>query len=373
MTGRSEVLITGATGLVGSEVAARLVAAGSPVTAVLHRNSRLSNNEGGPVDGVRTVRGDVRQPGFGLDARTEAELAERVGVLVHAAATTAFDATAAEYDDLNVRGTAHAVEQALRWDVPLVHVSTAYVCGLRGGTIGEDELEAGQEFGNGYEDSKFRAELLVRGTPGLRWAIVRPGIVTGATGTGVIRDYKNLYSVVKLIVEGKLRSLPGRYDATLAPAPVDHVADVIAAVTADAETWCGSTFHAVGRDSLSLREVSDVLAEYPSFHVATFVPETSFDADDLEPIEREYYLRVGALYTSYFARRVRFATANAEALLGRPGPESGKEYLRVLLDHCLESGYLGTPLPSIEEVLAAAGVDEERPQPVLGADRGDRR
>lgn len=132
---------------------------------------------------------------------------------------------------------------------------------------------------------------------------------------------------------------------------------MIAAVTTDVENWCGSTFHAVGRDSLSLREVSDVLAEYPSFHVATFVPEASFDADDLEPVEREYYLRVGALYTSYFARRVRFGTANAEALLGRPAPESGKEYLRVLLDHCLESGYLSTPLPSIEEVLAAAGID----------------
>ncbi|WP_280382824.1 SDR family oxidoreductase [Nocardia wallacei] len=353
MTGRCEVLVSGASGLVGAEVAARLVAAGTPVTTVLHRNSRILRNCGGVVDTAVSVTGNVRRPRFGLPARAESELAGRVGVVVHAAATTAFDATAEEYEELNVRGTAHAIDLALRWDVPLVHVSTAYVCGMRGGTVTESELDAGQEFGNGYEDSKFRAERLVRGTPGLRWAIVRPGIVTGATGTGAIRDYKNLYTVVKLIVEGKLRSLPGRYDATLSPAPVDHVADVIAAVVGDIDSAHGRTFHAVGRDTLSLREVSDVLAEYPSFHVATFVPAASFAVDDLDPIEREYYLRIGSLYTSYFTRRLRFDTTNTDALLGRPSPTTGKDYLRTLLDFCLESGYLGTPLPSIEEVLAS--------------------
>ncbi|WP_024803271.1 SDR family oxidoreductase [Nocardia sp. BMG51109] len=356
MSERYEALVSGASGLVGSEVAARLVTAGRPVTAVLHRTSRLMRNDGTPVTQVVPVTGDIRRPGFGLDEQTEAELAGRVGVVVHTAATTAFDATAGEYEDLNVRGTAHAIDLALRWNVPLVHVSTAYVCGLRDGTVTESDLAAGQSFGNGYEESKFRAERMVRETAGLRWAIVRPGIVTGATGTGTIRDYKNLYTVVKLMVEGKLRSLPGRYDATVSLAPVDHVADVVAdvaaAVAGDIESACGKTFHAVGRDTLSLREISDVLAEYPSFHVATFVPETSFAVDDLEPVEREYYLRIGALYTSYFARRIRFDTANTDALLGRPSPDSGKEYLRTLLDYCLESGYLGSPLPSIEEILA---------------------
>ena len=58
---------------------------------------------------------------------------------------------------------------------------------------------------------------------------VRPGIVTGVSTDGAIRDHKNLYTVVKLMVEGKLRTLPGRYDATLSLAPVDHVADIVTA------------------------------------------------------------------------------------------------------------------------------------------------
>ncbi|WP_280482304.1 SDR family oxidoreductase [Nocardia cyriacigeorgica] len=358
MSDRDTALVTGATGLVGAEVVARLAAAGRPVAAVLHRKGEITRNDGTLLEPGSAVTGDIRAAGFGLSDRDAGDLAERVGVIVHCAATTAFDASDTDYEQLNVAGTANAIDLAQRWQVPLVHVSTAYVCGMRGGIVREDELETGHEFGNGYEASKFRAEQLVRaaGARGLRWAIVRPGIVTGASDTGIIREYKNLYTVVKLMVEGKLRSLPGRYDATLSLAPVDHVADVVAAAVLDFDSASGRTMHALGRDTLSLREVSDVLAEYPSFEVATFVPETSFAESDLEPIEREYYRRIGSLYTSYFRRRLSFDTEHADVLLGRPSPATGKDYLRALLDYCLESGYLGVPLPSIEEVLAGNGI-----------------
>lgn len=349
------VLLTGAAGLVGVEVTARLQAAGRPVAALTHAVTDLIANDGTRVIPARTLSADVRADGFGDDVRRSAEsLRREVGVIVHCAATTAFDATDDEYDRLNVGGTAHAVDLALRWDVPLVHVSTAYVCGLRGGVVAENELDRGQRFGNRYENSKFRAEQLVdraRGR-GLRAVTVRPGIVTGRRGDGAIRDHKNLYTVVKLMVEGKLRTLPGRYDATISLAPVDHVADVITAATLRAAELDGVTMHALGSHALTLRELSDVVAEYPSFEVATFVPETVFDVDGLAPIEREYYLRVGSLYTSYFSRRITFETTAADALLGRVAPECGPDYLRLLLDRCLDIGYLGAPLPGVEQILA---------------------
>ncbi len=352
------VLLTGASGLVGVEVAARLERSGIPVTAVLHAARELVGNDGAPRTVSRRVEGDVGLPGLGLSDPDAVEA--ETSVIVHCAATTAFDATDEEYERLNVTGARTAVDLALAWDVPLVHVSTAYVCGLRGGLVLEDERDVGQDFGNRYERSKLLAELIVEGARarGLRAAVVRPGIVSGASDDGVIRDYKNLYTVVKLMVEGKLRTLPGRYDATLSLAPVDHVADVITAAARcfvdGRETEVeGRTFHALGADVLTLRELSDVLAEYPSFAVARFVPESGFDVDALGRHEREYYRRVGSLYTSYFVRKLAFSTTGADALLGRPAPASGPDYLRTLLDHCLESGYLGTPLPTIADVLAS--------------------
>jgi nucleoside-diphosphate-sugar epimerase len=362
VTGK-RILVTGASGLVGAEVVSRLVAQEIPVTGLVHRTARIVRNDGSvvPESDLLTVQtGDVCRPRFGWDRADAAELGTGIRAIVHLAATTAFDARPDEYRRLNVDAVQHVVDLALAWDVPLVHVSTAYVCGIRSGVVTEEELDVGQSFGTGYEQSKFRAEAVVRDAAarGLRAIVVRPGIVTGTTDDGAIRDYKNFYMVVKLIVEGKLRSLPGRYDATLSLAPVDHVADMVVAAALGV-TDCGvteqtgRTVHAVGADVLSLRDVSDVLAEYPSFEVARFVPPATFAAADLPGAERDYFDRIGSLYTSYFDRRPAFDVSGATELLGRPMPRTGTDYLRLLLDHCLESGYLGTPLPSIDEVLAA--------------------
>lgn len=359
MSEPSTVLVTGASGLVGSEVVARLVRRGVSVVALTHRKpdvvdsngSRIEMEPFGPDAGATSyVTGDVRTADFGLTADTVAALGQRIDSIVHCAATTDFAAPEQDYAELNVGGTSHAVALADAWDIPLVYVSTAYVCGRREGDIDENDLTDEHSFGNGYERSKFVSERKVRGTAGLRWAIVRPGIVTGCAESGAIRDYKNLYTVVKLIVEGKLRTLPGRYDATLSLAPVDYVADAVVAAVTNFDNAEGKTFHAVGSEALSLRDMSEVFAEYPSFEVARFIPSTSFSVDSLDVIEREYYLRIGAQYANYFDGKRRFSTTSTADLVGPP-PETDKEYLRVLLDYCLETGYLGIPLTSIEEVV----------------------
>ena len=359
------ILITGATGLIGAEVVARL-SPRCPVIAVTHRQPQVIRTDGSAVlsdeygqcwsgGGVARLAGDVREPGFGLPGQVLDELGEAVGCIVHAAATIAFDAPEAEYRQLNVAGTQHAIDLAQQWNVPLVHVSTAYVCGRRSGTIAENELDTGQEFSNGYERSKCRAEQLVNQAP-VGSVILRPTIVAGEAATGAIRDYKNLYTLVKLIVEGKLRRLPGRYDATLSLVPVDYVADAVVAATERVHTGdapiLGRAFHLQGADTLSLREVSDVLAEYPSFEVGTFVPPTAFSVEDLDPIERDYYERIGAQYTCYFDRIRTFDDNNTRTLLGLVPPATGVDYVRTLLDSCLAAGYLGRPLLSISEILA---------------------
>jgi len=167
---------------------------------------------------------------------------------VHCAAITDFGRAEALYQQVNVDGTRQVIELAREHATPLVHVGTAYVCGERSGTIAESELDVGQRLGNNYEESKLRAETLVRkaNADGLPVAVVRPSIVVGAARTGVVRDFKNIYVVLKLTTQGRVRSIPGHFDAMLDLVPVDHVADVVAATVdrfAEAE---GRTFHAVG-------------------------------------------------------------------------------------------------------------------------------
>ncbi|MFE2531448.1 SDR family oxidoreductase [Streptomyces sp. NPDC059371] len=343
------VLVTGASGFVGAEVTARLTAAGHTVLAVLHRNGDLVRNNGRKLDpgpGTLTrMTGDITHPGLGLSG-ADRRLAATADRIVHCAAVTDFGLPPGRYERVNVEGTRHVLGQALAARTPLVHVGTAYVCGERDGTAYEDELDLGQRPGNDYEKSKLAAETLVRkaAADGLPVTVVRPSIVTGATRTGRVRDLKTIYPVLRVLTRGLVRTVPGHLDAVLDLVPVDRVADLVTEAATRFPDAEGRTLHAVGHE-LTLRDMSDVLAEYPSLHVPRFVPPSAFSATALPGRERPYYDRVVSLYAPYFRRRVRFDTTHAEAFGHRPPATGAHAYLRRLLDHCLATGYLGPPPP----------------------------
>ncbi|MEU5592868.1 SDR family oxidoreductase [Streptomyces sp. NPDC020298] len=342
------VLVTGASGFLGAETAARLSAAGHTVLVLLHRNGELVRNNGrrlSPGPGTLTrIAGDITRPGLGLtdDDRRLAATADRI---VHCAAVTDFGLPDERYDRVNVTGTQNVLDLALAGRIPLVHVSTAYVCGERDGTAREDELDVGQRPGNGYEKSKLTAETVIHkaARDGLPVAVVRPSIVTGATRTGRVRDFRTIYPVLRVLTRGLVRTVPGHYDAVLDLVPVDRVADLVTEAATRFQDAEGRTLHAVGHE-LTLRDFSDVLAEYPSFQVPRFVPPSAFSASALPDRERPYYDRVISLHDTYFRRRVHFDDTQAAAFSRRPAPTRGRPYLRRLLDHCLTTGYLG-PAP----------------------------
>lgn len=345
------VLVTGAAGHVGAEVVHRLTKRGHDVVALVHDRLQIIANNDRPVGKVPVLRGDVRSASLGLDRERVSGLADRVGLIVHCAAVTDFGLPEHRYTELNVDGTANVLDVARSWDAGFVYVSTAYVCGEVDATFREDQLDIGQRFGNDYEHSKFRSEHLVRGA-GLRWAIVRPGIVSGEYRTGHSRVHKHIYQVLKLIVEGKLRTLPGNYSATLALSPIGHVADTVVSVVEKFTDNVGYTFHAVGANAVSLRSMSDVLAEYPSLRMADLVPPSTFNSEDLDDIERRYFQKIGTLYTTYLQRRPDFDSTNTRDRLGVVPPSIGAGYLRRVLDSCLHTGYLGTAEPTVSDVLA---------------------
>lgn len=342
----STILITGATGAVGTEVAARLAVGGHSVIGMVHRTREFVRGSGHrlPLTAVVPLSADITVPGLGLSSRERSELRGRVDLIVHCAAKTEFGLDPAVYETVNFDGTARIVEFATsgsRSPTPLIHVSTAYVCGERDGIITEAELDTGQRFANHYENSKFHAELAVRAATeqGLPAVVVRPSIVTGAARTGAIRDFSNMYAVLKVLTRGLVRTIPGHYDAVVDLVPIDYVADAIGQVCERFDDAAGHTLHITGATPLTLRDFSDVMAEFPSFHVPRYVPPYGFEPNLLPDLERRYYERVVALYESYFRRRAVFDTSTAHRLIRTRPAAGGRPYLRRLLRYGMRAGY----------------------------------
>jgi nucleoside-diphosphate-sugar epimerase len=146
------VLVTGATGTVGSAVVPRFVQEGVQVRALVR--SREAQ-----VPGARAVLGDLGD----ADGLTRA--AEGVDALIHCAAALNDDPAACRH--LNVEGTRHVVEAALSSGARLVHVSTVsvYAHRARAGEVGEDHpLRTGPP--DDYGHSKAEAERVVQAAVG---------------------------------------------------------------------------------------------------------------------------------------------------------------------------------------------------------------
>ncbi len=345
-------LVTGAAGLIGSELCGRLAERGHGVIALVHRTRRLVRNDGrvlqptpwsrtSPGPGViLAFAGDVRRPDFGLAPETAAALVSGIDVVIHCAAATGFQLAPELHRSVNVDGAAHALAFVRRAAGPipgLVHVSTAYVSGGRSGLISEDEFDPEPDFANGYEATKAEAEALVRAS-GLRAAIARPSIVVGTSETGEIGRFEHIYALLKLIGSGRIAVLPATPGATLDLVPIDHVVEGLVDIVERFDGATGRTFHLVSGDPTPVAAL--VALDYPGFHVPTLVAPDSFDPSSLDPLAAMIYENVTSLYAAYLRRDPRFASDNLRALSGRVCPPTGPGFLRRIVDYATEAGYL---------------------------------
>ena len=353
------IFLTGAAGLIGGEVAVRLVARGHAVTAGVHRNREARGNDGAPVPVAGDVAIDLTAPALGLtDAETMA-IATRHDLVIHCAATVRFDLTEAEYRATNVAGTAAMLALAARADLPLLYVSTAYVCGGRDGAIGEGDALPATGFANGYEASKAAAEALVAAASP-RHVIARPSIVVGDSRIGAIRNFDTIYAAFKLIAEGRIRQMPARADATLDFVPIDHVAGGLIALAEAMPDAAGGRFHLVSGAPVSVTEWVAAIASYPQFAAPALIDPAAFDPTALPALERRLYARVAGVYASYFQRDPRFDDARLRALTGLACPPTGPAFLRTLIDYCIGQGSCAA-LPDVRIMTPDPRARAERP------------
>ncbi|UIP06672.1 SDR family oxidoreductase [Erythrobacter sp. SDW2] len=336
------ILVTGAAGLIGGEVCARLAQAGHRVAALVRSNPAVLANDGKPAAVAEVLTGDLSQESMGLDPALLERLSGEIDLVLHCAALTRFDLEEEAYRATNIDGTARALELAGRAGAGFLHVSTAYVCGDRSGPIGEDDPLPTGGFTNGYEASKAEAEALVRAS-GVRFAIARPSIVVGDSRTGAIRQFDTIYAAFKLIAEGRVRHMPVSEGATLDFVPLDHVAAGITALVERFEEAQGGAYHLVSGGPVPVEDFAAAIGSFNHFSAPVLADAATFDPAVLPPLERRLYKRVAGLYAAYFQRDPRFDNAKLRTMTGLVPPVMDQAMLRKLIQYCIDAGFLSAP------------------------------
>ncbi|CAE7820445.1 hetM, partial [Symbiodinium sp. CCMP2592] len=297
-------LVTGATGLLGRELVASLLADGKKVVALVRKH------DGELPVAVEQVLGDVSHASLG----TELE-GRKFDAIFHAAAVVNWALSYTQLRPTNVVGTWQMVQVAMQRGVPLFYISTISVAAGEAGTKDREELQ------NGYVLSKLAAETFVRSafSRGLHGAIFRPGMLCGSTTTGAGRgDFfpdRFLQSCLRL-------GCCPESDAVCDWTPVDYAAKAIVRAAAKSSAL-GRPFNVYNPHSPSYAALATLL-RVPPVPVQIFWQKVRDDpANPMAPLEP---LLAGSLPVAD-----QWGDANLQQVLGADynPPQLTEELLRL--------------------------------------------
>ena len=307
--------------------------AGHTVFGLINRNPEIRRNSGELVGEVTCLAGDVTQPGLALDDAPDVDL------VIHCAAVTDFTAENDQHRAVNVEGTRNVLALCESLGAKLLHISTAYVCGERGGTHREDDLDLTTPFTNGYESTKAQAEALVREST-VDWAIARPAIILGDHKEGRTRSFDTIYPILKVFAEGWVKVMPAKPDATLHLVPIDYVCDGIMHIAQHFDDARGRCFHLCAEEPTPLTAFPDTLSRFEGLSFPTWVDPADFDLASLRPAERRFFQRGAEVYASYFGRDLRFDDQGFRAFYGSGCPPTDIDWWQRIVNYCIEAGFI---------------------------------
>ena len=265
---KKNILLTGATGFIGTQIARYLLKDENVTIIALVRGDsdedaarkiarewwdwpELINSLGSRTE---VICGDVSLPNLGLAEPSYRKVTEETTHIIHTAADWRF-VPIEELRKTNVEGTANLLEIARKISKHhklkrFSHVSTAYVAGARTGQVSEDTLTDEFGFLSDYEKSKYEAELLVQeAKKDLPISVFRPSMVVGDSQDGSIKTFNTLYYPLRLFLTGRMRFMPVSPSLKINMVPVDYVAKTIVQLTYEPEAE-GLNFHIVAPNEI---------------------------------------------------------------------------------------------------------------------------
>jgi len=366
---RASILLTGATGAVGSDLLSRLARREDlTINVVVRRNDK------DPVERVRSllhhaevsaavnvVEGDIGAGStLGIRDDLHRDLQRDTTHIIHCAGSTSFTLPIASARSANVDGSRNVL--AFARNCPALEcgafLSTVYVSGKRCGDFAECDFgDDGRGFVNSYEESKAEMEEMVRDAmEELPLILVRLSTVVGDSATGRVTHFNTIHNAVRLLYSGLAPMIPGDRNEPVDIVSSDFVADAVLQLVEHAPR--PGVFHvAAGRESSNtlgdiIDETMSALAQYrPQWRKRRVEKPLIVDLDTYELFVKSVeetgnsVLREATKSIRTFAYQLAhpkvFETREAAATLAWSGiaPQPSLAYYPRVVKYCLETNW----------------------------------
>lgn len=257
--------VTGATGFIGRFLVARLLEKRrGDIHVLVREGSEDKLGRFGRSKRVKPVRGDLGEPGLGIDPAWIAAHAGSIDHMFHLAAIYDMTADEERNERLNNGGTRHAVQVANALAARhLHHTSSVAAAGMYRGTFTERMFDEGQDLDHPYHRTKFESERIAREESEVPWRVYRPSMVLGHSETGEMDKVDGPYYLFKAIrlsarLPEVLPLLMPRLGNTNV-VPVDFVADAMDHI-AHSPGLDGRAFHLVNPEPQPTVDVVNAFA-----------------------------------------------------------------------------------------------------------------
>jgi nucleoside-diphosphate-sugar epimerase len=341
MTSKRNILLTGATGLIGGEVVSILGELGHRIWALVRANNetdainriaaRFARSGRNIPYTIIPVCGDITQKNLGIrDRRILDSIRKNCQAIVHLAGATSFRDNRSCHAT-NVKGALEIIQESKAWikDVKLFFLSTSFVCcSPRHCEITEDMPCVG--YANGYIESKRIAEREFSNSH-LDTVILRPSIVVSRG----INDRQFARSILWFIpIVAKLGMIPGNKDSQIDIVGVDYVTDCVIKLF---ELNIGSGIYNISAGiphSVKLGEIADIVYRKTGTQIK-FVAQRVWSDMKRKTIRSHLRLmRAVEYYSPFIEMSVVYSTKKIRTVLGNETPKCTPftEYCEVLLD-----------------------------------------
>jgi nucleoside-diphosphate-sugar epimerase len=386
MVSKKTIFLTGATGFLGSNLAYNFFKKGYKLKLLIRdkkigADERLKNSLKYLIEtpaeyenfkkNVEIIHGNLTNNNLGIVSDVFGRLQSEVDTVFHNAALTNFNEPYHELEKQNIIAVKNILEfTRLLKQADFHYVSTAYVCGSKNGIFFENDLNAGQAFHNHYEETKFKAEQLIKKyeeqyciTP----VIYRPSIVVGDSRNGKTSNFVGIYSIIKAIyflidifskdlsVDGGRAStanvsirdnrlniplrIPANPQKTLNIVTVDYVVNVILTAMCRKDSY-GKTFHITNSDPPTIEEMNLALCTLFDISGLSIVRAEDLQMKDMTEWEKFFLESINDVTPYLQGMEPNFSDQNTQNLLSQTEvkcPKITGELLSTIVTYYIKS------------------------------------